>query len=138
MAQGLKLTGDKDLIKRLKRLGSTVARRVVRQSTTAALTPMVKAMRREAPKDTGTLKKSIGKVVRTYRRSGVVWGAVGPRKGFETANPDGSARIPTKYAHLVERHNPFMRRAFDSTSSQVLRTMVREVRKRIEKAAKRK
>lgn len=132
---GLTLQGDKKMIRNLERLGSTIARRVVRKSVNKAMTPLNKAAKREAPVDTGLLKKSIGKVVRTYRKNGVVFAAVGPRTGFVKII-DGVKKNPVKYAHLVEPSNAFMRRAFDTTKGQVLSVLESELRSNIEKEAR--
>ena len=94
------------------------------------------AAKREVPVDTGLLKKSIGKKVKTYRQDGVVWVAVGPRSGFEEHIDGVVVKNPVKYAHLVEGHNPFMRRAFDTTKGEVLRIMEKELRSNIEKEAR--
>ena len=131
----LRLEGDKQLIKKLERLGSTIGRRVVRKAAGKSMTPMNKAAKREAPVVTGLLKKSIGKKVKTYRKDGVVWVAVGPRTGFLEVI-DGVRKDPVKYAHLVEQHNPFMRRAFDNTKGAVLRIMEKELRSNIEAEAR--
>lgn len=132
---GMVLTGDKELIRNLERLPIRVQRKVVRQAVSAALTPLNKEMKRQAPKDTGTLKKSIGKKIKTYKNDGVVWGAVGVRSGFATTI-DGKHVNPRLYVHLVENLTGFMRRAFDLTRRQVLSILGKKLGSGIEREAK--
>ena len=131
---GIDFEGDKEMIRNLEQLPIRVQRKVVRQATSAALTPLNKAAKREAPKDTGTLKKSIGKKVKTYRKDGVVWGAVGPRSGFRVV-VDGKARDPRRYAHIVEARTGFLRRAFDQTKKKVLDILGKKLGSGIEREA---
>ncbi len=135
------LTGDKALLRKFKKLGSSVQRRVVRRPLTAALTPVAKAAKREAPKETKALSKSIGKKVRVYKWG--VFGAVGPRtdERFTVIDSDGRRRVPSRYAHLVARGtrtrapNRFMTRAFSGTKSIALRIQSEGIRKNVLKEA---
>lgn len=131
---GLRLQGDKKLLRALERLPSRIERKVVRQAVSAGLTPLNKAVKREAPRETGQLKRSIGKVVRTFKNDGVVWGAVGVRSGFRVVI-DGKPRDPRKYAHLVEERTGFMRRAFDKTARMVLSIFAKKLGSGIEREA---
>ena len=163
---GMTLTGDKELDRAFQQLPDRVQRKVARQAVSAALTPMVKAAKRLAPKDEGLLKKSIGKKVKTYRNNGVTWGAVGARSGFKTVI-DGKVHDPRKIIHLVEFgakahvikpkarkalsvdgqaraivHHPgtegtrFMIRAHDQTRGAVLNTLSKKLGSGIEREAK--
>lgn len=91
-------------------------RRMIRPAVTKGARIISRATKREAPKESGLLKKSIGTKVKTYK-SGVVVGIIGPRKGFRrpvivsratkkgerkgTAGVRVVYRDPAKYAHLV-------------------------------------
>lgn len=132
---GMVLTGDKKLIRNLNQLPDRIMRKVVRQATSAALTPLNKEMKRQAPRKTGTLKKAIGKKVKTFRQEGVSWGAVGVRSGFATTI-DGKKHDPRKYVHLVEPLTGFMRRAFDLTRRQVLSILGKKLGSGIEREAR--
>lgn len=109
----------------------------------AALTPMVDAAQRNAVRDTGTLKNSIGFRVKPYKRRGNVFAVVGPRRGFK--GPDG--RDPAKYGHLVEfghttkngkvAINPFMRPAWDETRGEMTATIARVIGGKVAVEAKR-
>ena len=96
------LRGDKALMRALRQLPIKVELRVIRPAVNFAMTPTVKAARRNAPKGgTGLLKLSIAKKVKAYKRTGVVFGAVGPRtRLFGVVR--GRKESPTKYAHIVE------------------------------------
>ena len=132
---GMVLTGDKKLSRKLERLPNRIMRKVVRQAVSAGLTPLNKEAKRQAPKDSGTLKKSIGKKIKTYKNDGVVWGGVGARSGFRVVI-DGKPRDPRRYIHLVEALTGFMRRSFDLTRRQVLSIFGKKLGSGIEREAK--
>lgn len=143
-ASGMTITGDKALLRKFKKLGATVQRRVVRRPLTAALTPVNKAAKREAPKDEKALSKSIGKRVKVYKWG--VFGAVGPRTDdkFSVIDSQGRKRVPSKYGPLVARGtrfiapNRFMTRALSGTKSIALRIQAEGIRKNVlREAAKR-
>lgn len=131
---GIDFQGDKELIRNLERLPNRVARKVARQAVSAALTPLNKAAKREAPRDQGTLKKSLGKKIKTYKNDGVVWGAVGVRSGFGVVI-DGTLKDPRRYAHIVEGLTGFLRRAFDQSKKQVLSILGKKLGSGIEREA---
>ena len=131
----VEIQGDKQLIAALDKLKGATVRKIVRPAVQAALAPISRAARRKAPRRSpipgytgGQLKKAIGPTVKLYP-NGVIWGAVGARRGFLLVVPrpgstmhgiDQVMRIdPFKYVHLVEfgtRHSaahPFLRPAFD-------------------------
>lgn len=95
------LQGDKELIRTLDRLAASAVRRIVRPAVSRALVPLNKAMKRRAPVESGALKRSLGRKVKSYPRLGIVWGAVGPRSGY-AVRFQGRNRDPRYYAHLVE------------------------------------
>lgn len=159
MADGITMKVDKQAMAQLERaleeLGGKAARRVLRKAATKALKPMVKTarqyLRRNKSKRTGLLAKSLGTKTKTYRKSGTVFSAMGPRSGFEAIITDPSGRQylanPANYAHLVEfgtrphgrhpgaRAKPFMRPTFDQHVKSVVRVTSREIGKGIEKEA---
>ena len=112
----MKLSGVQDIKRKLKKLGDRTQRKVVRNATSAAATVIVKEARRLAPKRSGLLKKSIIRVVRTYKRSGIIWAGVGIDKNAQ-GTADGRKARPVNYAHLVEfgtshsARKPFLRPA---------------------------
>jgi len=85
-------TLQRALEKKLKTLPEKVFRKHVGKSAGKAMTPVARDARSRVPKETGALRKSIGKRKRTYSRQKTVFVAVGPRAGKEHAS----------IAHLVE------------------------------------
>ncbi len=138
MAQGMRLTGHRSLMRKFARLGDAVQRRIVRRPTAAALTPISKEAKQNAPVDKGFLKKSIGKKVKVYR--GGVWGGVGPRVGdkFIFTDDEGRRRIPANYAHIVHKRNPFLRKAFESKLTVAQRILNNGIRINLKKEALKK
>jgi HK97 gp10 family phage protein len=139
------LTGAVELEKALKSLGVRTQRKVVRQSVNAALNPCLKAARRKAPKESGLLEKSLAKKIKTYPEKMIVVGLCGPSTAV-SGEYKGEKRVPWRYAHLVENGHigpdgqfipghPFMRPAFDETTSDMLETMADKLGKGIEKEA---
>lgn len=134
-SSGMKLIGDKELERTFKQLGDRVQRRVTRGAVNAATTPIVKAAKQKASasKESGLLKKSLGKKVRTYVEKKTVVGIVGPRKDI-VGEYKGKKRWPAKYGHLVERGHiaadgshvpprPFLRPAYDETQGEAVAVM---------------
>ena len=133
MAKSMELIGDKQLEKLFRTLGDRVQRKVTRQAVNAAATPGVKAAKAKVPSESGTLKKSLGKKVKTYKNTGTVAAIIGPRTDVE-GEFNGEVRKPKFYAHLVENghvdengnHVPaqsFLRPAMDETQDQALDVM---------------
>lgn len=130
---GMTLLGSRELERVFKTLGDRVQRKVTRQAVNVAATPVVRAARSKAPQQSGLLKKSLGKKIKTYKRAGTVVGLVGPRTDVQ-GEYQGEKRVPWRYAHLVEDGHvdakgnpipaqPFLRPAFDETQGQALDTM---------------
>ncbi len=129
------LTGFKELEKTLRTLGERTQRRVLRSAVSAASTPIVRAAKANAndSKESGTLKKSLGRKLKTYTDTQTVVAVIGPRTNV-TGTWKGKKRWPAKYAHLVEgghidehgnyvQPKPFLRPAFDSTQGQAVEVM---------------
>ena len=98
MARGapLKLTGDKQLIKKLRKLGNVrVLKRVVRKAVNAAATPVVKAVRKEWPQDSGLSAQSVTKKVVSTRAGYVAVIGIDAKARNET-------HVPSKIDHLIE------------------------------------
>ncbi len=136
-ASGLRLKGDKALIRTLDRMKASAARRVIRPAVNAGLTPLNKAAKRTVPVDKKLLKRSLGKKVKLYGRTGVIFGAVGPRTGFRLI-VNGKPVDPTKYGHVVEHRTRFLTRAFDESKATMMSALTRKVREGIVKLAKKK
>src|SRR5438105_3704771 len=99
---GATLLGAKELEKALKSLGERTQRKVVRAAVNVAMTPVLKAARANAPEESGLLKESLAKKVKTYVESMTVVGIVGPDTQTQ-GEFNGEKRKPANYAHLVEQ-----------------------------------
>ncbi len=139
-ARAIGLSGDRKLGRILKKLKTPAAmNRVLRRPTSAALTPIAKAAKQNAPVGRGYLKKSLGKKVKAYR--GGVWGGVGPRVGekFTYIDENGKKHVPANYAHFPEYGTarmpaqPYLRPALDSQRPNALRILRTGAWKNIEK-----
>jgi HK97 gp10 family phage protein len=121
-----------DLQKNLRGASDKVVLRILPPATRAAARQVVNVARSNVPKRTGQLKKSLGLRVKTYRKDGKAYAAIGARSGFKiqtgvvSRGPKAGEPIysnPTQYLHLVERGtsrsaaHPFLRPALDSTES---------------------
>jgi HK97 gp10 family phage protein len=140
------LIGDKQLEKLFKTLGERVQRKVLRKAVNKSATPLVKAARADAPKESGLLKKAMGKKVVTDKQRQSVTAIVGPRRNV-VGQYKGKLRKPARYSHLA--HNgfidkdgnhhpgtPFLTKAQDETKGQVLDTLRDELASGVAKEAK--
>ncbi len=73
MASKLILTGDKKLNRRLNRLKLNLGKKIARKAGRKALRPVRDQARKDSPKKTGTLRKSIK--IRSIKRSRFKFGA---------------------------------------------------------------
>lgn len=113
------MTGIPELYKALRDIDAKVARKVLKKAIGEAIKPVVKTAMELVPVETETLKKSLGKKIASYKSGLIVTGIAGPRydktpKKGKPAKPKKFAktftrggkqvtRIPTFYAHLVEK-----------------------------------
>ncbi len=141
------MVGDKELIRKLERLGSRVARGIERKVMTRAGRPIIRIARAylRSHRKTGNLFRSIGLKKKTYRGE-VVVGVIGARL---------SGKHKGQHAHLLEKGTgprytkrgafrgrmpsfPFMApaaRAGIPIARSIFRT---EMKKLVEEAAKKK
>ncbi len=97
MPNKIEILGAKELERKLRTLGDRVQRKVVRQSVNAAATPIVKAARAKAPRESGLLRKALNKKLRTYKDQGKVVAIIGPRTDVK-GDYNGERRVPWRYA----------------------------------------
>jgi len=129
----VELIGDKQLMRRLAVLKNSTLNRVMRPAINQALTPIARAAKQKCPKESGALRRSIGKKTMTARQ-GVI-GLVGPRVGDQfTRDYNGEKRVPNNYAHLVEYGHggpgpapahPYLRPALDENRATSLGIVAR-------------
>lgn len=94
------ITGDKEAQDFLKKLDRSIQRTIAKKAMNDAIKPLKPAIKAEAPKQKGQLRKSIAVKVKAYSGSGVVFGIAGVRK--DSVSTKTGAR-PSKYLHLVVR-----------------------------------
>lgn len=92
------LTGVKELDKLLRKLPDRAAMTAIRQASSVAMTPMLRAARSNAKEHSRTYAKAMGKKQKTYKRDGTVVTVVGARYGYRSE--DGHDPVYT--AHLME------------------------------------
>jgi HK97 gp10 family phage protein len=145
MSSGVKLIGERELTKLLNSLGDRVARKALRQAVNAAASPVVKVAKQKAKKQSGLLKKSLGKKVVTNKKSQSATAVVGARKSVQ-GTYKGKPRKPSRYVHLVEKPHigpggnyvpgqPFLGPAADETREQSKGIMAGKLREVIEREA---
>lgn len=98
------IKGLKNLVARLNELDEKMRRTLLRKAVNAAAGVILKAAKSNLRKSrTGQLRRSLGRKVKLYRKSGVAVAMVGPRKGFKIRDAWGENVDPVHYAHLVEK-----------------------------------
>jgi len=141
-----KMQGLEGVLKAMGTLKGSAQRRVVRKAITEATKPILKDAKARAPKESGLLKKSMGRKTVTLKKKGIVLGFIGPRTGFKRQvtikqrgkPPRTVTRDPVRYAHLREfgtstsAAHAFLRPAWDSNLSRTNRTMAKRMGKEIE------
>jgi HK97 gp10 family phage protein len=143
-----KLEGLEGVLGRMSALRQSARGRIQRKAVNKATRPLAKDTKLLVPVETGTLKRSIGSKVKTYK-SGTTVGLIGPRKGMgrEVVARKGPKagrvefRDPVRYAHLVEfgtrkfPARPFIRPAWDGGKLQAARTIAQVCKDEIFKEA---
>lgn len=111
-AENFRITGHRDLERRLAKLDRKMQTRLMRNALGKPARAIVKDARALVPTDTVLLKKSLGSriVVRAQKKQ--AFAVMGPRKGFEKTKAAQklqskhsgakAKRRATYYAHLVE------------------------------------
>ena len=145
----------------MKQLPQKIRGRIMRDAFKKAAKPAVKTMKEQVPKTLPSprrsdprpadstlreLRKSIGSVIRTYRKSGVTVAVIGPRIGdkYRASNYNNSKwnRLTT-IAVAIERGwkgraiNRFVRRGFLAARKQFPKDLQRNLGPAIEKEAAR-
>lgn len=107
MQYTLQFASLESLVGNLASVKPAVVRQAVRSALITATSPLIADAKRAVHEsESGALKRSIGRKVKTYPSTGSVVCAIGPRSGFKTTFQTKRGRKvlrnPTKYAHLVE------------------------------------
>jgi HK97 gp10 family phage protein len=98
----LKTSAVQALARKLNEVDRKAARKAVRVGVGYGTKAVLDTAKSLVPRDTGLLRKSLGRLIKTYRAGKVMAGIVGPRKSFVVTLPNGKRMRASKYAHLVE------------------------------------
>lgn len=145
MASAMRLTGDKELTRLLGTLGERVQRKALRSAVSSAASPVVKAAKAKAPRESGFLKKALGKKVVTSKDKQTAIAVVGARKSVR-GTFKGKPRNPSRYLHLIEKPHigpggqyvpgqPFLEPAFNETKAQAEDVMATKLKQAVEREA---
>jgi hypothetical protein len=164
MAASMTVIGQRELQRILDALPGKVRRKVVRRAVNMAATPVVRAVKARATKQSGTLKKSIRKKVKLYEGTAIALVGASSAVSGEHA---GRKRKPVYYSHLVEggfdwkpnrrqkghesnrkqrrstsgrrvTGRPFMKPAFFASQAQAMTILEKELAAGVVKEAKRR
>lgn len=144
---GMTLTGDKKLIAKFQALPMKLQRKGLRRGVTKAARGVVRAAKKECPKETKLLSQSLGLKAYTRRDKMGVGAVIGVRKGYyrgvvrkrggfrksRKSEAPTAFRNPEKYLHLVilgtkhSRANNFLLRAAQRTQAQSVQTIRGEI-----------
>lgn len=136
----IRLLGSKKLQRKLDKLHSTVAGRVVRESIKDAMDPVRKLAQRRAPVKSGRLRRSIRIASFRGRRNSGLIGAVvrtGTRRQLKI-DPTDKYYYPSALEYGTEhiRARSFMRSSLATKKAEVLNSVRINLRRNIEKAGK--
>ena len=144
MAFGVGVTGQKQVMKNLSTLAERTQRKILGKVVRRVQKPMVGTARKnlQPHRRTGQLRKSLGTVIRRYKRTMSVWAVLGPRGGFRVEDHELYGTIdPVNYAHLLELGTrnapayPFLQPAFQLHQAQAKSSAIAEIAAEIEKEA---
>lgn len=155
------IVGDKQLIRRLKRLEKKGQNAAARKALGKGMTVTANAMRQAAPVgEKKMVKKSIGKKLKKNKKTGLHESRVGiniGKKRRPKGTPitgKGASKFQSPHAHLVALGtkprvhkktgksvgsvppNPFVKRAFAATRAKAMRTVKKWLRIGIEEQAR--
>ena len=147
------IEGGTEIRAQLDGLKYGIGRRIVRNALAKATTPLLKAMKRNAPQGpTGNLKAALTKRIKLFpdgnvaayvgttrgkRGSAIAWlveyGGHAPRRAKGKVLADGRDHYFGKEVKRMPAH-PFMRPAFDATIGEVQRILEEGIREGTERA----
>jgi len=93
-----RLDGQREVMKKFSHLAKRGARNAVAKSVRAGADPQVKETRRNAPRETGLLKRRTTKKIKRYGQGRYVLAVIGAKRGKDPV----TGRNPAWYGHLVE------------------------------------
>lgn len=149
-----KILDDPD--KKIALLKRGLRNRILRKAVRAGAALVRKDAKAGAPHLTGALASSISVKIGTARKSGAIYGVIGPRSDYvkkikarsglnKKGKRIGSARLaatikPSKYAHFLEygtihaRAHPFLRPAWDGGKAGYVEAMRKVIEAEMQRA----
>lgn len=152
-----KIEGLDELVKQLRdELPKRMQNKILRKAIGEGSKLILKTAKAKVVKDTGMLKRSLGRKIVAKRSTGAVVAIIGPRTGYKKVKVKGTKTFkrertklgekfaeagvsPVRYAHLVEkgtRHSapkPFLRPALDTNMAAIRQIFERTIRDGLEK-----
>lgn len=95
---GIQIVGSRRLMATFREFPRRVQKTAVRRAVNFGATPIVRAARKLAPKESGLTKKAMNKRVVTYQDT--VIAVIGVRKD-DAGEYHGRRRVPNNYQHLI-------------------------------------
>ena len=138
MAVDIRLLGDKEIVRKLKRLADAVQNRVVKLASKKAIKPMLARVKSLTPVDTGRLRDSL-KAVANKPSRGFVGYRVQPGNRKELGiDPQDKAFYPVVVEFGTDKvpAKSYLRAGFKSTESTSRKILLEEIGKGIERALK--
>lgn len=105
-----RVEGLEEVLKQLDEFPKKLRNKHLKKAVNDASKTVLQGAKARCPRESGLLRKSLGRKVKVYRHSGVVMGIVGARLGFKQEVTRGKGKWksmqvvsnPVKYLHLVE------------------------------------
>ena len=138
------MTGDKELHRLCAELPRRSVKNSLRKAVNLGANPVVAQVKARAPKESGALKRSAAKKIKTYadRKGGAVIAIIGANKRT-VGTWKRRKRVPHKYSHLVDqgtRHSraqPHLAPALAAAKGASTQIMQDKLREELVKEAKR-
>lgn len=132
---GLKITGIKEIDKKLKQLEPKVAKKMMRKALRAAQKAMTKEVKNNAPTDEGDMKKAVTTKAGKRSRYKASVNTTFKDDGLQDFYP----RFVEYGAPEIGREpNPFLRKSFDAKKEEVKRTAETKLLELVDEEAKKK
>lgn len=111
---------DKKLIKQLTELGPRVAKKVLRRATNLSMAPVLKQARKDAPKESGLLKKNLTRKTKTLPSKHAVITMVGVKTMVPVPGNRKGAIYPHAYGVIQEEKKPYIEPALRDNEGVVI------------------
>lgn len=94
-----------DPIPALQKIPQGIRNKGLRKALNKVSKPILDAAKSAAPRDTGALKTAIGRIVKV--KGDFAFSRIGIKSKYQKIKK-GVVRKPIKYAHIVEKKNPYI------------------------------